>query len=89
MNPINHWIEGRSVSTTPSRTGPVYNPATGAQTAEVAMASSDDVTLAVATARSALCHYRSAASGAGRTRSSDRTPSTDQKVSTSTRGPRS
>ncbi len=60
MNLINHWINGRSVSTTPSRTGPVYNPATGAQTAEVAMASSDDVALAVAAARSAYASWHNA-----------------------------
>ena len=47
MRLINHWIDGEFVSTTPNRTGPVFNPATGEQTAEVAMASRDDVGLAV------------------------------------------
>jgi malonate-semialdehyde dehydrogenase (acetylating)/methylmalonate-semialdehyde dehydrogenase len=42
MNLINHWIDGEFVSTTPSRTGPVFNPATGVQTAQVAMASDNE-----------------------------------------------
>jgi len=54
MNEINHWINGKFVSTTPSRTGPVFNPATGTQTAEVAMASITDVNLAVGAARLAF-----------------------------------
>ncbi|NOY55630.1 MAG: CoA-acylating methylmalonate-semialdehyde dehydrogenase [Actinobacteria bacterium] len=53
MKLINAWIDGGSVTTTPSRTGPVFNPATGIQTAEVAMASGDDVALAVAAAKRA------------------------------------
>lgn len=58
MELINHWIDGEFVSTTPARTGPVFNPATGIQTAEVAMASSDDVGLAVAAASRAYGSWR-------------------------------
>ncbi len=58
MKLINHWIDGEFASTTPARTGPVFNPATGALTAEVAMASSDDVSLAVGAARSAYESWR-------------------------------
>lgn len=58
MRLINHWIDGAFVSTTPRRTGPVFNPATGAQTAEVAMASGDDVALAVAVAARAYESWR-------------------------------
>ncbi|MEA2000743.1 MAG: CoA-acylating methylmalonate-semialdehyde dehydrogenase [Actinomycetota bacterium] len=53
MKLINHWIDGAVVSATPNRTGAVFNPATGIQTAEVAMASTDDVALAVGAARRA------------------------------------
>ena len=60
MRLINHWIDGEFVSTTPNRTGPVFNPATGEQTAEVAMASRDDVGLAVAAAKRAYETWRDA-----------------------------
>ncbi len=58
MELINHWINGVLVSTTPNRTGPVFNPATGIQTAEVAMASGDDVALAVRAAKQAYESWR-------------------------------
>ncbi|MDK1010430.1 MAG: CoA-acylating methylmalonate-semialdehyde dehydrogenase [Actinomycetota bacterium] len=60
MQLINHWIDGAFVSAAPRRTGPVFNPATGAQTAEVAMASGDDVDLAVAAATRAYESWRNA-----------------------------
>ncbi len=53
MKQINHWIGGSFDPGTSGRTGPIFNPATGAQTAEVAMASSIDVDAAVKTARHA------------------------------------
>jgi malonate-semialdehyde dehydrogenase (acetylating)/methylmalonate-semialdehyde dehydrogenase len=53
MTLINHWIDGEFVTTVPSRTGPVFNPATGEQTSQVAMASRDEVDLAVAAAKRA------------------------------------
>jgi malonate-semialdehyde dehydrogenase (acetylating)/methylmalonate-semialdehyde dehydrogenase len=61
MNLINHWIDGEFVSTTPDRTGPVFNPASGVQTSEVAMASNADVDLAVAAASRAYETWRDSA----------------------------
>jgi malonate-semialdehyde dehydrogenase (acetylating)/methylmalonate-semialdehyde dehydrogenase len=60
MTLINHWIDGEFVSTVPSRTGPVFNPATGEQTSQVAMATRDDVDLAVAAAKRAYETWRDA-----------------------------
>ncbi|MBT8213506.1 MAG: CoA-acylating methylmalonate-semialdehyde dehydrogenase [Acidimicrobiia bacterium] len=54
MTLINHWIEGKTWDGAPERTGPVFDPATGQQTAEVAMASHDDVSAAVAVAKTAF-----------------------------------
>jgi len=53
MQTINHWINGENTSN-PARTGPVFNPATGEQSGEVAMASTEDVDLAVRTAKQAF-----------------------------------
>jgi malonate-semialdehyde dehydrogenase (acetylating)/methylmalonate-semialdehyde dehydrogenase len=58
MKLIKHWIDGASVETTPQRTGPVFNPATGEQTSDVAMASIQDVDLAVAAAARAYQTWR-------------------------------
>ncbi len=58
MTLINHWIRGKVWDIEPERTGPVFNPATGMQTAEVALASRDDVNQAVAVARSAFESWR-------------------------------
>ncbi len=58
MKLITHWINGENTTTTPERTGPVYNPATGEQSAEVAFASRDDVDLAVRTAKHAFETWR-------------------------------
>ncbi len=55
---IPHWIGGRSVAGNSGRAGPVYNPATGAVTREVAFASTDDVDAAVAAARAAFPAWR-------------------------------
>ena len=60
MTLINHWIDGEFVSTVPRRTGPVFNPATGEETSRVAMASRDDVDLAVAAAKRAYETWRDA-----------------------------
>ena len=38
---ISHWIGGTSVPGTSGRSGPVYNPATGAQAAEVDFSTSE------------------------------------------------
>ncbi|MCH8983137.1 MAG: CoA-acylating methylmalonate-semialdehyde dehydrogenase [Acidobacteria bacterium] len=53
MKQINHWIDGRLSAGSTGRVGPVFNPASGAQTGEVAMASADDVDTAVQAARRA------------------------------------
>ena len=39
LRQIDHWIDGKRFAGTSGRTGPVYNPATGEQTKEVAFAS--------------------------------------------------
>jgi len=54
MNRITHWINGENTTAVADRTGPVYNPATGQQTAEVDYASVSDVDLAVQTAKQAF-----------------------------------
>lgn len=50
LRPIGHWIAGRSVPGASGRTGPVYDPARGVQTAAVALASAAEVDSAVAAA---------------------------------------
>ncbi len=60
MNLINHWIDGEFVSNGPTRTSPVFNPATGVQTSDVAMATADDVGRAVAAASLAYESWRDA-----------------------------
>ncbi|MFI5047619.1 MAG: CoA-acylating methylmalonate-semialdehyde dehydrogenase [Acidimicrobiia bacterium] len=47
MNTIGHWIGGKSVAGASGRVGPVYDPARGVQTAEVALASAAEVDDAV------------------------------------------
>jgi malonate-semialdehyde dehydrogenase (acetylating)/methylmalonate-semialdehyde dehydrogenase len=57
---ISHWIDGAVVAGTSGRTGPVYNPATGLQTAEVDLATAAEVDRAVASAKAAALEWRSA-----------------------------
>ena len=57
---ISHWIDGRPAAGTSGRTSPVFNPATGRQTAEVELAGADDIKLAVASAAAAAKQWRSA-----------------------------
>ncbi|MFF5083797.1 CoA-acylating methylmalonate-semialdehyde dehydrogenase [Actinoplanes sp. NPDC000266] len=57
---IAHWIGGAERAGTSGRVGPVFNPATGEQTAEVALASSAEVADAVAVAKEAAQAWRSA-----------------------------
>jgi len=54
LDVINHWIDGGTVTTPAERTGAVYNPATGAQTGQVALATVPEVDLAVRSARRAF-----------------------------------
>jgi malonate-semialdehyde dehydrogenase (acetylating)/methylmalonate-semialdehyde dehydrogenase len=58
MKRVSHWIDGRSVVGTSGRTGPVYNPATGEQTADVDLASVSEVDAAVAAAHTAFPAWR-------------------------------
>jgi malonate-semialdehyde dehydrogenase (acetylating)/methylmalonate-semialdehyde dehydrogenase len=64
MNRISHWIDGAVVAGESGRAGPVFNPATGEQTASVDFASVAEVDAAVAAARSAFPAWR--ATGLGR-----------------------
>jgi malonate-semialdehyde dehydrogenase (acetylating)/methylmalonate-semialdehyde dehydrogenase len=50
---IGHWIGGKATPGTSDRFGPVYNPATGEQSAAVALASAVEVSDVVATAAAA------------------------------------
>ncbi|MPZ54010.1 MAG: CoA-acylating methylmalonate-semialdehyde dehydrogenase [Acidimicrobiia bacterium] len=54
MKTIQHWIAGSNETATPERTAPVYDPATGEQTSEVAMGSAADVDRAVTAASEAF-----------------------------------
>lgn len=56
---ISHWIEGRVVAGTSGRTADVHNPATGAVTGQVDLASTAEVSAAVATAVEAAKQWRS------------------------------
>jgi malonate-semialdehyde dehydrogenase (acetylating)/methylmalonate-semialdehyde dehydrogenase len=51
---IQHWIDGAETTGTGGRRGPVFNPATGEQQAEVVLAEQPDVDRAVATAAAAF-----------------------------------
>ncbi|MEV0277348.1 CoA-acylating methylmalonate-semialdehyde dehydrogenase [Streptomyces sp. NPDC050610] len=53
MKTVNHWIGGKPVEGASGNYGPVYNPATGAQGTQVALASADEVDAAVAAAKEA------------------------------------
>ena len=55
---ISHWIGGRGVEGTSGRSGPVYDPATGAQTGDVDFATVEEVDAAVAAARDAFPSWR-------------------------------
>jgi malonate-semialdehyde dehydrogenase (acetylating)/methylmalonate-semialdehyde dehydrogenase len=58
MKRISHWINGGLVAGNSERTGAVYNPALGEQTAEVALASAEDVDAAVRAAKNAFPGWR-------------------------------
>ena len=60
METIAHWIDNQPTPSTSGRTGPVFNPATGDQTASVAMASSSEVDAAVASAKAAFDEWSNA-----------------------------
>jgi malonate-semialdehyde dehydrogenase (acetylating)/methylmalonate-semialdehyde dehydrogenase len=54
VSQISHFVGGRKVAGTSGRKSPVFNPATGEQTGELALASTAEVRAAVATARAAF-----------------------------------
>jgi len=56
---IDHWIKGQRVAGASGSTGPVFNPATGQQQGEVALASVAEVDSAVAVAKEAFETWRS------------------------------
>jgi malonate-semialdehyde dehydrogenase (acetylating) / methylmalonate-semialdehyde dehydrogenase len=55
---ISHWIGGRPAAGESGRSGPVWNPATGAQTGEVDFASVGEVDRAVRVAKEAFASWR-------------------------------
>jgi malonate-semialdehyde dehydrogenase (acetylating) / methylmalonate-semialdehyde dehydrogenase len=55
---IGHWINGEEVGLDTKDTRPIFNPATGEQSGEVAMASANDVDLAVQAAEKAFEQWR-------------------------------
>ncbi len=57
---IVHWVDGKRWDGTSERTSPVYDPATGAVTASVRLASRADVDAAVLSARAAATEWRHA-----------------------------
>ncbi len=60
MKTIDHWIAGKPTAGSSSRTGRVWNPATGQQQAEVVLASGSDVDDAVAAAKEAFAGWSQA-----------------------------
>ena len=69
MRTINHWINNAEVGSTSGNFGPVYNPATGEQQAQVGLASVSEVDVAVAAAKEPKLRFGGvvvARSGAGR-----------------------
>jgi len=58
MRNIHHWVDGSFTAGSSTRSGPVFNPATGEQTGEVAFASADDVDSAVGAAARAYESWR-------------------------------
>ena len=63
LKQINHWIGGRSVAGESGRKGPVYNPATGRQSAEVDFATVVEVDRAVQAAKAAAASWREVSLG--------------------------
>jgi len=55
---VNHWIGGKETAGSSSRSGIVWNPATGEEQAQVAFADASEVDQAVATAQEAWSEWR-------------------------------
>lgn len=58
MSIVTHWVGGRLLEDPPARTGPVFDPARGHRTTEVAMAGPAEVELAVGNAAAAFPGWR-------------------------------
>ena len=58
MSLVRHWIDGQLWEGTPDRTGPIFDPARGQQTGEVAMAGLVEVDRAVRAATDAFPEWR-------------------------------
>ena len=58
VRPVHHWIAGRDAPGRSGRFGPVFNPATGQQTGEVAFADEQEVDAAVLAADEAFAGWR-------------------------------
>jgi malonate-semialdehyde dehydrogenase (acetylating)/methylmalonate-semialdehyde dehydrogenase len=58
LKTIDHWIGGKHHPGGSGRVGPVYDPATGAQTSEVALASPEEIDRAVEAAKAAFPAWR-------------------------------
>ncbi|WP_214402801.1 CoA-acylating methylmalonate-semialdehyde dehydrogenase [Pseudonocardia lacus] len=57
MRTVTHWIGGKPTTGESTRTSPVWNPATGQQQAEVLLAGTADVDLAVQAAKAAFASW--------------------------------
>jgi malonate-semialdehyde dehydrogenase (acetylating)/methylmalonate-semialdehyde dehydrogenase len=57
MRTVEHWIDGRSTAGSSTRHGPVWNPATGEQQAQVVLAEPADVDAAVQAAKAAFAEW--------------------------------
>ncbi|NQX26607.1 CoA-acylating methylmalonate-semialdehyde dehydrogenase [Microbacteriaceae bacterium VKM Ac-2854] len=55
---VPHWIDGREVPSTSGRTAPVYDPALGVATKEVALADDAEIAAAIASAKAAFPAWR-------------------------------
>ncbi|MDH5504196.1 MAG: aldehyde dehydrogenase family protein, partial [Acidimicrobiia bacterium] len=58
MNKVSHWVSGSHWDGVGRDTAPVFNPATGQQSAEVVLGGSEDVNQAVAAASKAFLDWR-------------------------------
>jgi malonate-semialdehyde dehydrogenase (acetylating) / methylmalonate-semialdehyde dehydrogenase len=55
---VPHWIDGRESPSSSGRTAPVYDPALGIATKEVALADADEIAAAIASAKAAFPAWR-------------------------------
>ena len=57
MKTIGHWINGEHVTTSNASTSPVFNPATGAEQAQLQLATPEQVNDVVAAAKTAFATW--------------------------------